>query len=425
MAIGVGIIGGGTVGGTLARKLIEDRQVIAAKSGVDLVLVKVAVRDLTKARPFPSELMVTDPMAVVTDPDVHLVVELMGGLEPARELVLAALEAGKPVVTANKALVAADGPVLFEAAARSGVSLLFEAAVGGGIPLIRPLSESLAGERLDRVLGIVNGTTNFILTEMASGGRDYADVLAEAQRLGYAEADPIADVGGHDAAAKAAILAGLAFGVWVGSDRVYREGIERLDSRDFHFARQFGFGVKLLAVAENTPGGVAVRVHPSLVPLDHPLAGVRGAHNAVFIQGPSVGELFFTGPGAGGDPTATAVLGDVIDAARELLAGTQVAPRILFGDGSVLPFEEVLTQWYVRMEVVDSTGVLAKVAGVFGEAGVSIKQVWQDGRGADATLLVVTHEAPEASQRRAVELVAALEVVKQVASTIRVVGAEP
>lgn len=425
MSIGVGIIGGGTVGGTLARKLIEDRQVIASKSGVDLELVKVAVRDVTKTRPFPVELLVTDPMEVVSDPDVRLVVELMGGLDPARHYVMAALEAGKPVVTANKALVAADGPALFAAAARSGVSLLFEAAVGGGIPLIRPLSESLAGERIDRVLGIVNGTTNFILTEMASEGRDYADALAEAQRLGYAEADPTADVGGHDAAAKAAILAGLAFGVWVGSDRVHREGIEGLDTRDFHFARQFGFGVKLLAVAENTAGGVAVRVHPSLVPLDHPLAGVKGAHNAVFIQGPSVGELFFTGPGAGGDPTATAVLGDVIDAARELLAGTQVAPRILFGDGSVLAFDQVPTQWYSRLEVVDSPGVLAKVAGAFGEADVSIKQVWQEGRGDDATLLLITHEAAEVSQRRAVELVAALDVVKQVSATIRVVGAEP
>lgn len=413
------------MGGTLARKLIEDRQVIASKSGVDLELVKVAVRDVTKTRPFPVELLVTDPMEVVSDPDVRLVVELMGGLDPARHYVMAALEAGKPVVTANKALVAADGPALFAAAARSGVSLLFEAAVGGGIPLIRPLSESLAGERIDRVLGIVNGTTNFILTEMASEGRDYADALAEAQRLGYAEADPTADVGGHDAAAKAAILAGLAFGVWVGSDRVHREGIEGLDTRDFHFARQFGFGVKLLAVAENTAGGVAVRVHPSLVPLDHPLAGVKGAHNAVFIQGPSVGELFFTGPGAGGDPTATAVLGDVIDAARELLAGTQVAPRILFGDGSVLAFDQVPTQWYSRLEVVDSPGVLAKVAGAFGEADVSIKQVWQEGRGDDATLLLITHEAAEVSQRRAVELVAALDVVKQVSATIRVVGAEP
>ncbi len=425
MRIGVGILGGGTVGGTLARKLIEDREVIANKSGIDLELVRVAVRDRSKPRPFPADLATDDPMAVVTDPEVKLVVELMGGMDPARDLVMAALEAGKPVVTANKALVAADGPALFAKAAEHGVSLLFEAAVGGGIPLIRPLSESLAGERIDRVLGIVNGTTNFILTAMASEGRQYAEVLAEAQRLGYAEADPTADVGGHDAAAKAAILAGLAFGVWVGGDSVYREGIVGIDARDIAFARQFGYGVKLLAVAEATPGGVAVRVHPSLVPLDHPLAGVRGAHNAVFIEGPALGELLFTGPGAGGDPTATAVLGDVIDAARELLAGTQVVPRIRFGAGTVLPFEQVSTQWYIRIEVTDSPGVLAKVAGAFGEAGVSIKQVWQDGRGDEATLILTTHEAAEEAQRRAVAAAGSLDVVKQVAATIRVVGGEP
>ncbi len=425
MRIGVGILGGGTVGGTLARKLIEDHGVIANKSGIDLELIRVAVRDRSKPRSFPADLATDDPMSVVNDPDVKLVVELMGGLEPARDLVMAALDAGKPVVTANKALVAADGPALFAKAAERGVSLLFEAAVGGGIPLIRPLSESLAGERIDRVLGIVNGTTNYILTAMASEGREYDDVLAEAQRLGYAEADPTADVGGHDAAAKAAILAGLAFGVWVGGDGVYREGIEGIDARDIGFARQFGFGVKLLAVAEASDRGVAVRVHPSLVPLDHPLAGVRGAHNAVFIEGPALGELLFTGPGAGGDPTATAVLGDVIDAARELLAGTQVAPRIRFGAGAVLPFEEVPTQWYIRIEVKDSPGVLAKVAGAFGDAGVSIKQVWQDGRGDEATLILTTHEALELDQRRAVGRAGALDVVKQVAATIRVVGGEP
>lgn len=425
MSIGVGILGGGTVGGTLARKLIEDREVIAGKSGIDLNLVKVAVRDLSKTRPFPAEMATTDAMAVVHHPDVRLVVELMGGLEPARDLVIAALEAGKPVVTANKALVAADGPALMAKAAESGVSLLFEAAVGGGIPLIRPLSESLAGERIDRVLGIVNGTTNFILSAMSAEGRAYQDVLEEAQRLGFAEADPTADVGGFDAAAKATILAGLAFGVWVGPDRVFREGIEGIDTKDIALARQLGFGVKLLAVAESRPGGVTVRVHPSLVPLDHPLANVRGAYNAVFIEGPALGQLLFTGPGAGGDPTATAVLGDMIDAARELLAGTQVAPRIQFGGGLVLPFEQVPTQWYIRMEVADSPGVLAQVAGAFGEAGVSLKQVWQEGRGDGATLLLITHEAPESAQRAAVETAARVDAVKQVAATIRVVGAEP
>ncbi len=425
MKVGVGILGGGTVGGTLARKLIEDHAVIAAKSGIDLELVKVAVRDPGKQRSFPASFTTTNPMEVINHPGVRLVVELMGGLDPARTLVEAALAAGKPVVTANKALLAAHGPVLMALAAESGVSLLFEAAVGGGIPLIRPLSESLAGERIDRVIGIVNGTTNFILSAMSAEGRAYTDVLAEAQRLGFAEADPTADVGGFDAAAKATILAGLAFGVWVGPDQVFREGIESIDTKDIALARQLGFAVKLLAVAESRSGGVAVRVHPSLVPLDHPLANVRGAYNAVFIEGPALGQLLFTGPGAGGDPTATAVLGDVIDAARELLAGTQVVPRIRFGDGAVLDFEAVPTQWYIRMEVADSAGVLAKVAGAFGEAGVSIKQVWQEGRGDGATLILITHEAPESAQRLAVVTASGVDAVKQVAATIRVVGSEP
>jgi homoserine dehydrogenase len=422
MRVGVGILGGGTVGGTLARKLLDDHEVIAAKSGIELELIRVAVRDLGKARNFPAEYATTDLESVVDDPNVKLVVELMGGLEPARSLVMRALGAGKAVVTANKELVAADGPALFAEAAGNGVSLLFEAAVGGGIPLIRPLSESLAGERLSRVIGIVNGTTNYILTAMDSQGRDYADVLAEAQRLGYAEADPTADVGGHDAAAKAAILAGLAFGVWVGGDRVYREGITDIHAEDIAFGRRLGFCIKLLAVAEDSPNGVAVRVHPAMVPLEHPLANVRGAHNAVFVEGPAVGELLFMGPGAGGDPTATAVLGDVIDAARELLAGTQVVPRIQFGEGRVADFTEVGSQWYLRLEVFDAPGVLARIAGVFGDHGVSIRSVWQEGRGGAATLLLVTHEALESNHRAAVAAIRELDVVKQVAATIRVVG---
>ncbi|MFP5331144.1 MAG: homoserine dehydrogenase [Acidimicrobiia bacterium] len=425
MRVGIGILGGGTVGGTLARKLIDDQKVIAAKSGIELELVKVAVRDTAKVRPFPADLITDDPMTVVDDPNVQLVVELMGGLEPARTLVMAALEAGKPVVTANKELIAAEGPTLFQTAAAAGVSLLFEAAVGGGIPLIRPLSESLAGEPLTEILGIVNGTTNYILTAMAEEGRPYAEVLAEAQALGYAEADPTADVGGGDAAAKAAILAGLGFGVWVGSERVFREGIEGIDVTDIEAARQLGYAVKLLAVADRTDRGVCARVHPALVPLDHPLASVRGAHNAVFVAGPSVGELLFSGPGAGGEPTATAVLGDVIAAARELLSGTQVAPRIRFGDGQVLDFSEATTKWYMRLEVADAPGVLAQIAASFGDHDVSIMSLWQEGRGDDATLLLVTHDAREADLRSAATALERLDVVKQVAALIRVVSPEP
>jgi homoserine dehydrogenase len=420
MRIGIGILGGGVVGGSLARRLLNDRATIARKTGLDLELIKVAVRDLDKARAFPARYATSNLEEVVDDPDVTLVVELMGGLEPARGLVLRALAAGKPVVTANKELVAAEGPALFDAAASKGVSLLFEAAVGGGIPLIRPLMESLAGEPISRVLGIVNGTTNYILTAIDEGGASYADALAEAQRLGYAESDPSADVSGADAAAKAAILAGLAFGVWVGPDQVYREGIDRLDAADLGFARQLGYTVKLLAAADEGPEGVVVRVHPTLIPRDHPLAAIRGATNAVFVEGPGVGELLFSGPGAGGEPTATAVLGDVIDAARELLAGAQVAPRIRFGERAVAEMHRLDTRWYIRLEVADAPGVLAAIAGAFGDSGVSIASVWQEGRGDDATLILVTHEGPESAHHRAIAQLATLPVVKQVAATVRV-----
>ena len=293
---------------------------------------------------------------MVDDPDVDLVVELIGGRQQASPLVRRALAAGKPVVTANKELLAAEGPELFELAAGKGVSLLFEAAVGGGIPLIRPLTESLAGEKLSRVLGIVNGTTNYILTAMTESGASYEDALAEAQRLGYAEADPSADVGGGDAAAKAVILGGLAFGVWVGADGVHREGIEGLESAEIGFAAQLGYVIKLLATAEALGGGISVRVHPALVPMSHPLASIRGATNAVFVEGPAIGQLLFSGPGAGGEPTATAVLGDIIDAARELLAGAQVTPRVIIGSGAAVTMAKVASRFYLRLEVSDSPG---------------------------------------------------------------------
>lgn len=422
MKVGVGILGGGNVGGVLARRLLEDREVISAKSGLELELRGVAVRSLEKERPFtlPEGLLTDRPQDLVDDPKVQLVVELMGGLDPAGGLVLRALEAGKPVVTANKELVAARGLDLIRAAEAAGVSLLFEAAVGGGIPIIRPLSESLAGERVARVLGIVNGTTNYILTRMLEEGLEFGAALAEAQALGYAEADPAADISGADAAAKAAILASLAFGTWVGGDQVYREGIERLELVDFRLAADLGFVPRLLVVAEESPAGISVRVHPALVPDDHPLASIRGAQNAIFIEGPSVGELLFAGPGAGGEPTATAVLGDVIDAARELLASAQVAPRVRLAPGRVLDFSEVATRWYLRLEVVDAPGVLAQIAAVFGDNQVSIASVWQEGRGDEATLLLVTHHAQEAHHRRALEGLQDLEVVEQVAGVIRV-----
>lgn len=424
MSVGIGIAGAGTVGGTLVRRLMSDRDLVTARTGLDLVVRRVVVRDASRERPFslPPGVVTTDVMDLVTDDSVDLVVEVMGGLEPAGTLVLAALRAGKPVVTANKELIAARAPELIAAAAASRVPLLFEAAVGGGIPIIRPLTETLAGEQISRVMGIVNGTTNFILTAMTDQGWSYADALSEAQRLGYAEPDPTADVSGADAAAKAAILASLAFGVWVDPARVHREGIDRLTVADLAAAARLGYVLKLLAVAERTPAGVLARVHPAMVPAGHPLAAIRGATNAIFLSGAAVGELLFAGPGAGGEPTATAVLGDVIDAARELLSGSQVAPRIAFGPGEVAGFDEVATRWCLRLEVKDSPGVLARIAAVFGDAGVSLRSVWQDGRGDSATLLLVTHRAAERSHRAALAALAALDVVDEVASAIRVEG---
>jgi homoserine dehydrogenase len=416
------MLGAGIVGGSLIRRLVEEHAAIEAKTGLDLQLRKVAVRDLEKARSFELDgsLITTHPEVVVDDPDVRLVVEVMGGLEPAGEMVLRALRAGKPVVTANKALLAERGPELFSAAEAAGVPLLFEAAVGGGIPIIRPLSETLAGEQIERVMGIVNGTTNFILSRMAEDGATYADALSEAQALGYAEADPAADVGGGDAAAKAAILASLAFGTWAGIDNVYHDGIEQLTKADMKWASELGYTIKLLAIAERLAAGVSVRVYPAMLPKAHPLATIRGATNAIFIEGPSIDELLFAGPGAGGEPTATAMLGDVIDAAREILAGAEVAPRIRFSPGELVPFETVHTKWYVRLEVDDQPGVLAQVAGEFGNHDVSIKSVLQEGRGEDATLMIVTHMAPEASQRAARRAIEDLVNVRSVASVVRV-----
>ena len=424
MRVGIGILGGGTVGGSLANQLLRDADAIKAKSGIDAALVLVGVRDLDKARNFPAEYATDQLEDLVDDERVHLVVELMGGIEPARTLLLRALDAGKPVVTANKELMARHGEELIGRAAERGVSLLFEAAVGGAIPIIRPLSESLAGERIDRVMGIVNGTTNFILTAMEDEGREYEDVLAEAQSLGFAESDPTADVGGHDSAAKAAILAGLAFGVWVDASQVYTEGIDKVDRVDVEMANSLGYTVKLLAIADGGDSGHVVRVHPCLLPVTHQLASVRGASNGIFVEGPNLGQLLFSGPGAGGQPTATAVLGDVITASRELLGGSQVTPRIRYSAGSPRSFDDVENQWYVRLIVADFPGVLAQVAGAFGAAEVSIKSVWQEGRGGTVTLVIITHPAAEKDQQSALDKLRALESVKEIAAVIRVVDSE-
>ena len=401
--VGIGLLGAGVVGGSLVERLVAERELIGLKTGLDLEVRRVAVRDVARDRGFalPEGVLTAKPMDVVQDETVELVVEVMGGTDPTGDLVLAALEAGKPVVSANKALIAERGPELIAAAETSGVPFLFEASVGGGIPIIRPLSETLAGEQVERVIGIINGTTNYILTQMADEGMAYTDALAAAQELGYAEADPTADVSGADAAAKAGILGSLAFGTWVGMDAVFHEGIEGLATEDLDFAAGLGFVVKLIGIAERVAGGISVRVHPAMLPDDHPLATIRGATNAIFIEGPSVGELLFSGPGAGGAPTATAVLGDVIDAAREILASAQVAPRIRFSPGELVAFDDIRTKWYMRLDVIDEPGVLAQIADAFGKADVSIKSVWQEGQGSGATLLIITHRAPEHRQHAA------------------------
>lgn len=424
-AVRVGVLGCGTVGGALVRLLLDDGDGIAQRSGVRLELVAVAVHDPGKPRPWlPGDLVTTDAAAVVADPSIDVVVELVGGLEPAGSLVDAALRSGKSVVTANKALVAARGAVLAEGAAAAGVDLLYEAAVAGAIPVIRPLRESLAGERVRRVTGIVNGTTNYILTMMADGSVTYADALAEAQRLGYAERDPSADVDGHDAAAKAAILAGLAFRCAVVDGDVPRQGIAGIPSADMASAQRMGFSVKLLAVAERVDDGrLSVRVHPALVPHDHPLAAVRDAFNAVFVEGATCGELMLYGRGAGGDPTASAVLGDLIDAAHNRLTGA-AAPAPPRGAAELLPLAEVRCPFYLSVEVADEPGVLAAVAAVFGAHGVSIRSMEQDGLGDAARLIFLTHTARDGDVQATLAELAGLASVRRLGAVLRVVGAD-
>ncbi|MDP9387445.1 MAG: homoserine dehydrogenase [Actinomycetota bacterium] len=424
-SVRVGLLGCGTVGSALLGLLRGDGDGTLSRTGLRFEVARVAVRDVTRARPVevPAGCLTDDPEAVVADPGVDVVVELIGGVEPARTLVLHALKEGKPVVTANKELLATAGPELFEAAAAAGVDLLYEASVAGGIPLIRPLRESLAGERITRVMGIVNGTTNYVLTRMTEEGASYADAVAEAQRLGYAERDPTADVEGFDAAAKAAILASIAFGVTVVAGDVYREGITGVTAADIDVARRLGFVVKLLAIAERVDRSVAVRVHPAMVPLTHPLAAVRDSFNAVFVEGEAVGELMLYGRGAGGLPTASAVLGDLVDAAHNLLQGGSgrtgtLEPARLRG------IEELRSQYYLDLDVVDRPGVLAAVATVFGEHGVSIRSMEQEGLGDEARLVFITHTATERDVQATLAGLRHLDVVERVGTLLRVVGPE-
>jgi homoserine dehydrogenase len=426
----VAVLGAGNVGGALVTLLLTEADAIEARSGVRIELAGVAVSDMSRPRPgVPFDLLTDDSKGLVSDPGVDVVVELIGGLDPARELVETALAAGRPVVTANKELIAAYGGALADAAAASGVDLLYEAAVAGAIPIIRPLRESLAGERIRRVVGIVNGTTNFILTTMSEQGLSYAEVLAEAQRLGFAERDPAADVDGHDAAAKAAILASLAFRCVVAGSDVPREGISSVDPVDIAFADRLGYVVKLLAVAERFDDNgatddapeISVRVHPAMLPRTHPLAAVRGAFNAVFIEGASAGELMLYGRGAGGLPTASAVLGDLIDAAHHLRAGAvaRVVPRV---KPRIRPADDLWCAWYLSIDVADRPGVLAAVAQVFGAHGVSIRSMEQVGLGDEARLIFLTHEASAGDVRRTIDGLRELDAVDRVGGVLRIVG---
>ncbi len=426
----VGVLGCGNVGAALINLLGDQAEVIAARTGLRLEVVRVAVRDANKPRnvELADGVLTQDVDAVLSAPDVDLVVELIGGLEPARTAVLRALAGGKPVVTANKELVATNGAELFEAAEAAGVDLLFEAAVAGGIPIIRPLRESLAGDTIRRVMGIVNGTTNFVLTQMSEAGTSYADALAEAQALGYAEADPTADVEGHDAAAKIAILATIAFGVSVVGADVHREGITDLTPADIAAAHRLGCEIKLLAIAERhdvagTHPEVSVRVHPAMVARAHPLASVRGSFNAVFIEGDAVGDLMLYGRGAGGDPTATAVLGDLIDAGLNLRKGVHASmgrlPR-----ATVRRLDEARSAFYLDMDVADRPGVLHAIAGVLADHGVSIRSMEQQGKGDEARLIFITHVTSEAALRATLDALDGLDVVDRISRVLRVVGSD-
>ena len=425
----VAVLGCGSVGSQVVRLLLEQSGDLAARVGAPLELAGVAVRRLDAPREVavPEGLLTTDAHGLVTRDDVDLVVEVIGGIEPARGLILSALENGAAVVTANKALLAADGPTLYEAADKAGRDLFYEAAVAGAIPILRPLRESLAGDRVTRVLGIVNGTTNFILDRMDTSGAGFAEALEEAQDLGYAEADPTADVEGFDAAAKAAILASLAFHSRVTVDDVHREGISEVTAADVASAREMGSVVKLLAIAELRRDGdgteaVAVRVHPAMIPADHPLASVREAFNAVFVESAAAGQLMFYGPGAGGSPTASAVLGDLVTVARNRLSGRSGPGESAYADRPVLPMGETLTRYHVAIDVDDRAGVLAAVALAFADHGVSIQTVKQEGRGADAQLVVVSHTATDAQLGATVEQLRGMDIVHEVTSVMRVEG---
>ncbi|WP_193241750.1 homoserine dehydrogenase [Streptomyces phaeolivaceus] len=421
----VALLGCGVVGSEVARIMTTHADDLAARIGAPVELAGVAVRRPSRVRAgIDPALVTTDATALVKRGDIDVVVEVIGGIEPARALITTAFEHGASVVSANKALLAQDGAALHAAANQACKDLYYEAAVAGAIPLIRPLRESLAGDKINRVMGIVNGTTNFILDKMDTTGAGYQEALDEATALGYAEADPTADVEGFDAAAKAAILAGIAFHSRVRLDDVYREGMTEVTAADFASAKNMGCTIKLLAICERAAdgGSVTARVHPAMIPLTHPLASVRGAYNAVFVESDAAGQLMFYGPGAGGAPTASAVLGDLVAVCRNRLAGATGPGESAYAALPVSPMGEVVTRYHISLDVADKPGVLAQVATVFAEHGVSIDTVRQQGKDGEASLVVVTHRASDASLTGTVEALRNLDTVRGVASIMRVEG---
>jgi homoserine dehydrogenase len=428
MTVKVALLGCGSVGSQVVRLLHEQADDLTARIGAPVELVGVAVRrpELQRDAEIPDELLTTDAAGLVSRGDIDVVVEVIGGIEPARSLILSALENGASVVTANKALLAEDGSTLFAAAEKADRDLYFEAAVAGAIPIVRPLRESLTGDKVRRVLGIVNGTTNFILDKMDSSGAGFAETLEEAQELGYAEADPTADIEGYDAAAKAAILASLAFHTRVTAADVHREGITEISAADVAAARDMDCVVKLLAICEHSDGDeggtVTARVHPAMIPRSHPLASVREAYNAVFVESDAAGRLMFYGPGAGGAPTASAVLGDLVTVARNRRGGVRGPGESSYAALEVLPMGQTTTRYHVAIDVDDRTGVLAAVAQIFAEHGVSIQTVRQEGHGDDAQLVVVSHRASDQALSATVEALRGRDFVRDISSVMRVEG---
>jgi homoserine dehydrogenase len=426
--IRLGQIGCGTVGSGVIAILRDNRELITERTGCEIRILKVAVGSLSDPRyiEVPEEMLTTDVREVVSNPEVDIVVEVMGGIEPARTFILEAIEGGKHVVCANKELMSTHGGEILHAAEEKGRDVAYEASVGGGIPILMPLKYGLAGNTVNQILGIVNGTTNYVLTRMTEEGLSFEEAVSKAQSLGLAEADPSDDVEGRDAAAKLAILASMAFNTRVTLDDVYAEGITGITPDDIAFGRDLGYVIKLLAVAKDSPDGISVRVHPTMIPTGHPLASVREENNAIFISGDAVGELMFYGKGAGSLPAASAVVGDIIGITRNIISGGHMVGCTCFYDKPIKDMDDVICRYFMIFDVPDRPGVLAKIAGVFGENAVSIKSVIQHGTGKGALIILITHAVREESLRATVKGLEDLDAVNSIASIIRVedTGAE-